>query len=548
MEKKSNIKLKFLTKYVLIDEPIGVGTFGSVYKCIDREDATKILACKSLSIDYYLSNNVYIQKLKQELKVTKKMDHVNIVKLLDLKRTKNNLYIIMDYYNGDNLETFMQKYITKFNRAPSISLIKHFAVEIISGLYYLKTNNIIHRDIKPENIMFHFVTDFSNQSQVENFEDPNDIDNMGNHLKKSKNNIEVNANINDNIHEMIMEKSTVKTFKKVSIKEDDITELVERIEQLDIPDESLKFYKDNKNWDYYSKIEDCIIKNSYLKIIDFGMGKILEDETTFSICGSPVTMAPEIWKNKLQGKNKTGYTLKVDIWSSGCILYYLLTGITPFFGEEIETICSNVLENGKYFIPFINKDGSKNDITVEFIDLISKMFKINENERIDWIDIINHPFITTPINKQVLFSDFIYHLNDEQDKFILSKLKSNKGEYIGIILSIKEEYKFIETARNKNLTNDNESDDFSKFKFIFNNNIEDYFGKIEDLGNNNNNKKNKKNSFDIDDIIESIETIKEKIIVFKEVEDGFTLIDIIESKDNNLNDKTNNKTNINEKK
>ena len=66
MEKKSNIKLKFLTKYVLIDEPIGVGTFGSVYKCIDRENATKILACKCLSIDYYLSNNVYIQKLKQE--------------------------------------------------------------------------------------------------------------------------------------------------------------------------------------------------------------------------------------------------------------------------------------------------------------------------------------------------------------------------------------------------------------------------------------------------------------------------------------------------
>lgn len=540
MEKKSNIKLKFLTKYVLIDEPIGVGTFGSVYKCIDRENATKILACKCLSIDYYLSNNVYIQKLKQELKVTKQMDHINIVKLIDLKRTKNNLYIIMDYYNGDNLETFMEKYITKFNRAPSISLIKHFAVEIISGLYYLKSNNVIHRDIKPENIMFHFVNNNNNSSIYDNYEDPNDIEAMNN--KGVKNKSSIKSYINDNIHEMIMEKSTIKSFKNVSIKEDDISELIDRIEKLDIPEESLKFYRNPKNWDYYNKIEECIIKNSDLKIIDFGMGKILEDDTTFSICGSPVTMAPEIWKNKLQGKNKTGYSLKADIWSSGCIFYYLLTGITPFFGEEIETICSNILENGKYFIPFVNKDSSKSDITIEFIDLLTKMFKINEQERIDWIDIINHPFVTTPITKQFQFTDFIYHLSDETDKFILSKLKSNKGgEYIGIILSIKENYNFLEIAKNKNLISD-ESDDFCKFKFIFNNNIEDYFSKNTELDSKNS---KKKNSFEIDKIIDSIEQIKEKQILFKEVENGFTLIEIIEGNGNeNYNSKnmSNNKS------
>jgi len=150
------LKIKKLNKYLLIEPPIGEGTFGKVYKCYEEDNFSKIYACKSLNIDFYMSNPIFIQKLRQELKVTKSLNHPNLVNLKDLKRTKHNLYMILDYINGDNLEIFLDKYFNAFKKHPTMNLVKHLSIEIISGLNYLGSNNIIHRDIKLENIMLDF--------------------------------------------------------------------------------------------------------------------------------------------------------------------------------------------------------------------------------------------------------------------------------------------------------------------------------------------------------------------------------------------------------
>ena len=44
-------------------------------------------------------------------------------------------------------------------------------------------------------------------------------------------------------------------------------------------------------------------------------------------CGTPVYMAPEIWKG-------VEYNQKVDIWSVGVVMYYLLSGTHPFDGDN----------------------------------------------------------------------------------------------------------------------------------------------------------------------------------------------------------------------
>ncbi len=67
-----------------------------------------------------------------------------------------------------------------------------------------------------------------------------------------------------------------------------------------------------------------------MKLADFGISKIMADDVLTTNCGTPVYMAPEIWA----GEN---YNSKVDVWSLGVVMYYLLSGSHPFAGD-IESI------------------------------------------------------------------------------------------------------------------------------------------------------------------------------------------------------------------
>lgn len=59
---------------------------------------------------------------------------------------------------------------------------------------------------------------------------------------------------------------------------------------------------------------------------DFGISKIMSDEMLTTNCGTPVYMAPEIWAG-------SSYDNKVDVWSLGVVMYYLLSGTHPFLGD-----------------------------------------------------------------------------------------------------------------------------------------------------------------------------------------------------------------------
>nr|GMC97587.1 serine/threonine-protein kinase ATG1c-like isoform X2 [Ipomoea batatas] len=69
-------------------------------------------------------------------------------------------------------------------------------------------------------------------------------------------------------------------------------------------------------------------ENSILKIADFGFARSLQPRgLAETLCGSPLYMAPEIMQ--LQK-----YDAKADLWSVGAILFQLVTGRTPFTGNN----------------------------------------------------------------------------------------------------------------------------------------------------------------------------------------------------------------------
>ena len=86
-------------------------------------------------------------------------------------------------------------------------------------------------------------------------------------------------------------------------------------------------YHEDAPLDNYIKFFDFETNRDSLvvKIADLGFSrKLQQGQVAETGCGTPLTMAPEIFFSK------TGYGNKVDIWSLGCIFFELLTGLAPF--------------------------------------------------------------------------------------------------------------------------------------------------------------------------------------------------------------------------
>jgi protein kinase A len=91
------------------------------------------------------------------------------------------------------------------------------------------------------------------------------------------------------------------------------------------------------------KPENVLIdKTGYLKLTDFGFAKVCEGRT-YTLCGTPEYLAPEILLNKGHGK-------PVDWWTFGVLLYEMIAGIDPFNDEDPMLIYQKILK-GKLKFP-----------------------------------------------------------------------------------------------------------------------------------------------------------------------------------------------------
>ena len=76
--------------------------------------------------------------------------------------------------------------------------------------------------------------------------------------------------------------------------------------------------------------------DGYLKLIDYGFAKTVT-KRTYTICGTPEYIAPEILLNKGHGK-------PVDWWSLGTLVFEMLTGLPPFYSRNINHMYEKILK------------------------------------------------------------------------------------------------------------------------------------------------------------------------------------------------------------
>lgn len=97
------------------------------------------------------------------------------------------------------------------------------------------------------------------------------------------------------------------------------------------------------------KPENILIStNGYIKMTDFGFAKIIEGKT-YTLCGTPEYLAPEIILNKGHGK-------PVDWWTLGILIYEMLVGIDPFNDDDPMMVYQKIIKGKIKFPKNIEKD------------------------------------------------------------------------------------------------------------------------------------------------------------------------------------------------
>merc|ERR1712078_89516 len=96
---------------------------------------------------------------------------------------------------------------------------------------------------------------------------------------------------------------------------------------------------------------NIILESSgYAKLTDFGFAKIVEPGArTYTLCGTPEYIAPEVLLNKGHGK-------PVDWWTLGILIYEMIVGQPPFCDEEPMGIYQKILAGKIYFPKYFDKN------------------------------------------------------------------------------------------------------------------------------------------------------------------------------------------------
>jgi len=130
--------------YIIIKK-IGSGSFATVYLAQKDQNLYALKVINKTDI-----TAVYEQKLNNEIKILKKIDHPNIVKLYDVIETNESYYLILEYISGGDLYDLVTS--PEFPKL-QINDKKKIFNQIAGAVNYLHENNISHADLKLENVL-----------------------------------------------------------------------------------------------------------------------------------------------------------------------------------------------------------------------------------------------------------------------------------------------------------------------------------------------------------------------------------------------------------
>lgn len=131
--------------------PIGDGSYGFVVSAVDRVTNKKV-AIKKIK-DTFI-DIVDAKRILRELKLLRHLNnHENIVSIVDIMSVPPNTPMFDDIYIVTNLMESDLERIIQSKQVLTNQHLQYFLYQILRGLKYVHSANILHRDLKPSNLL-----------------------------------------------------------------------------------------------------------------------------------------------------------------------------------------------------------------------------------------------------------------------------------------------------------------------------------------------------------------------------------------------------------
>ena len=162
-ERVEQLKVSQNIQEYTIEKVLGYGGFGITYLASDsylggsvaiKEYFPRSLACRGEESELVTNENSNddfqwgLEKFLLEARTLNCFSHFNIMRVRRLFKENNTAYIVMDYEEGETIDSF---YFEKKHK-PNEDEIKGLLIQIFDGLEEIHRRGFIHRDIKPQNI------------------------------------------------------------------------------------------------------------------------------------------------------------------------------------------------------------------------------------------------------------------------------------------------------------------------------------------------------------------------------------------------------------
>jgi eukaryotic-like serine/threonine-protein kinase len=129
-----------------LEELVGKGGMSSVYRARDRL-LERTVAIKILH-EHHSRDADYVERFRREARTAARVQHPNIVTVIDRGQADGRQFIVFEYVDGENLKQLVERE----GRLP-VRRALELGIEVGRALAFAHESGLVHRDVKPQNVL-----------------------------------------------------------------------------------------------------------------------------------------------------------------------------------------------------------------------------------------------------------------------------------------------------------------------------------------------------------------------------------------------------------